>query len=158
MDAMGIVPDGRALQTVAWAAARGGEWTEALVTLRRLRSAGGQPLAPAEFLGVALSVCESIEATFALLRAAAADGIEVDPLTYYTAVVQGWQGATALPPAETAVAMLRGLADGTCPSHHTTTPHHPHLHPASRACAPATHGTSAHVCAERRHRCAADAF
>ena len=117
MEAAHIVPDGRALQTIAWAAARGGEYAQSLATLRRLRSSDGQPLSPAEFLGVGLSICETIEATFELLRAAREDGVIVDPFTFYTAVLQGWAAGASAAPAVAAASLLRGLADGALPMH-----------------------------------------
>ena len=114
MDFLGIVPDPRALQTVAWAAGRGSGWTASLATLRRLR-ADGYAVEPADFLGVALAVCEDEDATFAMLRAAADEGIAVDALTFYSAVLQGWQGAATVTPSDTAASMLRGLAAGELP-------------------------------------------
>jgi pentatricopeptide repeat domain-containing protein 1 len=117
MEALGVEADGRALQTIAWALARGDRWTEALGTLRRIRSADGRALRPAEFLGVALSVCEGEEAMFALLNAARSEGIEVNPLTFYSAVLQGWQAAPATTPSAMATSLLRGLAEGSLPLH-----------------------------------------
>ena len=117
MDECSIVPDGRALQTVAWAAARGGQWASAIATLRRLRSPDGAPLEPAEFLGVALSVCEGEAATFALLQTAREQGVSVDPLTLYQVLLEGWQGGTAGGPSVIALSLLRGLAEGRLPPH-----------------------------------------
>ncbi len=117
MEAERVTPDGRALQTVAWAAARGGDYAESLATLRRLRTSDGQPLSSAEFLGVALSICETIEGTFELLRAAKQEGLEVDPFTFYAAVLQGWAAGASAAPAVAAASLLRGLADGALPPH-----------------------------------------
>jgi pentatricopeptide repeat domain-containing protein 1 len=120
MEAVGVVPDGRALQTIAWAAARGGEYAASLATLRRLRTSDGRPLAPADSLGVALSVCESMEAIFELIRAAEASGLAVDPLTLYQVVLEGWAAGaegTAQSPVAAAASLLRGLGDGSLPAH-----------------------------------------
>ena len=113
MDALGVVPDSRALQTVAWAAGRGSGWTASLATLRRLR-ADGYAVDAADFLGVALAVCEDDDAIYSMLRSAKDEGIDVDPLTFYSAVLQGWQGTSAAPHI-IAASMLRGLASGDLP-------------------------------------------
>ena len=111
MEERGVQPDARCLQTIAWAAGRGDGWSAALATLRRMRSEG-HVVDAADFLGVALAVCEGEVATFALLNAARDEGVDVDPLSFYSAVVQGWQGQTGQTPAEASVSVLRGLASG----------------------------------------------
>ena len=111
LEERGVQPDARCLQTIAWAAGRGEGWSAALATLRRMRSEG-HVVDAADFLGVALAVCEGEVATFTLLNAARDEGVDVDPLSFYSAVVQGWQGQTGQTPAEASVSVLRGLASG----------------------------------------------
>ena len=114
MDARGLKPDPQALQTFAWAAGRGGGWAASLATLLRLRS-DAHSMDPVDFLGVALAVCEDEEGMYGLLRAANDAGIEIDALSFYSAVLQGWQGSATASPVAAAARLLRGLAQGELP-------------------------------------------
>jgi DNA-nicking Smr family endonuclease len=49
-----------------------------------------------------------------MLRTARDDGLDIDAFTFYSAVLQGWQGASAAP-ADAAASMLRGLGSGELP-------------------------------------------
>ena len=87
----GLAPDARALHTFAWAAGRGARWPQALEVMRSM-NASGLSLTATDFYGMATALCESEDAILTLRGQMRAEGLQVDPLSFYASALQGWHG------------------------------------------------------------------
>ena len=107
----GLAPDARALHTFAWAAGRGARWPQALEVMRSM-NASGLSLTATDFYGMATALCESEDAILTLRGQMRAEGLQVDPLSFYASALQGWHGGGGSSPQRLAEGLLRRMAFG----------------------------------------------